>query len=293
MCGVAALVRSELILVLPLLVIPLLVRRLADRSVKERFAWLVASGAAALLVMSPWLVRNLTAFEKPVLLGTDAGVALAATNCDTTFHGEYLGWWSPECVVNVALVKRDGRCRAVPAETAVVTARRTCDASEADEVWRRRALRYIKGNLDRYPVVLLARLGRMWEVYRPGTPWGSIEPGEKINFDIIEGRSESAARLALAQFYLLVPLAIAGGVVLWRRRKPIAPLVAFVVLVSVTAMYAFGNTRYRSIAEPSIAVLGAVALGALVTRYWDPRRAPAPAHDAHGEPVDAPTPPVD
>jgi riboflavin transporter FmnP len=289
MCGVAALVRSEVLLIAPLLVIPLLFRRLGDRPVKERLTLLVTSGAVVVLVMSPWLIRNLTAFEKPVLLSSDAGVSLAATNCDSTYSGDYLGWWDRRCINDIQPVMRNGKC--VLHRSVAVTKANACDLSEEDVLWRHRATDYISAHLDRYPVVLLARLGRMWEVYRPGTPWGSLEPGEKINFDIVEGRSEVAARLALAQFYLLVPLAIAGGVILWRRRKPIAPLVAFPVLVSITAMYAFGNTRYRSIAEPALVLLGAVAVDRLLIRYWDRRRGatvdetPGPTRDDQLQPV--------
>ncbi len=123
------------------------------------------------------------------------------------------------------------------------------------------------------PVVALARLGRMWEVFRPGTPWGDIKSGQTLGYVIVEGRSESAARLALAQFWLIVPMSIAGFVLLWRRKRPIGPLLALPILVSITAVYAFGNLRYRSIAEVALVATAAVTLDALVTRFW-PKRAP-------------------
>ncbi len=273
MCGLSGLIRSEFVLLLPLLIIPLLFRKLRDRPIKERIGLLLACGAVALLVMSPWLIRNLTKFEKPVLLATDAGLSLAATNCDETYSGASLGWWSPSCVVNVALVKRDGECRAVRAHSAVAKRRQTCDPSESDGVWRQRAFDYIGDHLDRFPVVLLARLGRMWELYHPGSPWGEINVDQKIAFDITEGRSEGAARLALAQFYMLAPFAIAGGVLLWRRKQTLAPLIALPILTSITALYAFGNTRYRTVAEPALVALGAVTVEVLIVRFWDQRRA--------------------
>jgi hypothetical protein len=113
----------------------------------------------------------------------------------------------------------------------------------------------------------------MWEIFHPGSPWGPIQPNQKIAFDITEGRSESAARIALAQFYVLAPLAIAGAVILWRRKKPIAPLVVLPILVSLTAMLAFGNTRYRAVAEPAIVAFAAVAVEVVLVRFWDRRRA--------------------
>ena len=224
----------------------------AGRPIKERLGFLVAAGAVAVLVMSPWLVRNLTTFEKPVLLGADAGITLAATSCDETYYGAAQGWWSPGCII-----KHQPKG----------------DPSVRDAFWRKRAFNYIGDHLGRLPVVFATRFGRMWELYHPGSPWGEIQPNQKLGYDITEGRSEMAARVSLAQFYLLAPFAIAGGVILWRRKKTVAPLLALPILVSFTAMYTFGNTRYRSIAEPALVALGAIAVEALIVRFWDQRRA--------------------
>ena len=101
------------------------------------------------------------------------------------------------------------------------------DPSAEDAYWRKRAFDYMGKHLGRLPVVALARFGRMWELYHPGSPWGDPTGNQKITFDVIEGRSETAARIALAQYYLLMPLAIAGAVILWRRKMTIVPLVVF------------------------------------------------------------------
>ncbi len=252
LCGFSALVRSEFLLLVPLLIIPLLVRRLAGRPIKERLGFLVAAGAVAALVMAPWLIRNFTIFENRVLLGADAGITLAATNCDETYYGASLGLWSADCIIKY---QPKG------------------DPSERDAFWRKRAFDYVGDNLERVPVVVAARFGRMWELFHPGSPWGEIQPNQKIAYDITEGRSEMAARISLAQFYLLAPFALTGGVILWRRKKTLAPLLALPILVSFTAMYTFGNTRYRSIAEPALVVLGAIAVEVLIVRFWDQRRA--------------------
>ncbi|MSO79988.1 MAG: hypothetical protein EXQ79_10370, partial [Acidimicrobiia bacterium] len=52
LCGFSALVRSEFLVLAPLLIIPLLVRRRGGRPMKERIGWLLAAGAATVLVMS-------------------------------------------------------------------------------------------------------------------------------------------------------------------------------------------------------------------------------------------------
>jgi hypothetical protein len=58
-------------------------------------------------------------------------------------------------------------------------------------------------------------------------------------------------------------LAVAGAVVLWRRRPAlVVPLAALIVLVTVTAAYAYGATRFRVPGEVALIVLAAVALEA-------------------------------
>ena len=81
----------------------------------------------------------------------------------------------------------------------------------------------------------------------------------------------SASRIALAQFYVLAPLAIVGGIVLFRRRVTIAPFVALPIIATFAGVIAFGNTRYRSPAEIAIVGLSAVALDAGLSA-WSRRR---------------------
>lgn len=272
--GLAALVRSEFALLMPFVVIPLVIRAMPGRAVKDRIGYLLASGAVALLVVSPWVVRNLTLFERPTYLSHDSGLSLKSSSCDETFYGASLGWWSPECVI-------DGKPP------------KGVDPSVGDEYWRDEALTYIGDNLDRFPVVALARVGRMWQVFRPGTPWGPLEAGDTLGFTIVEGRSEQAARLALAQYWLLMPFAIAGFVILWRRKVPVGPLLALPILTTIVAVYAFGNLRYRSIAEVALIATAAVAVDALLCRWWPKRFPDGPRVDwtRGGSPgaVDAPS----
>jgi hypothetical protein len=252
--GLASLVRSEFVLLTPFIVIPLVIRAMPGRAVKDRVGYMVAAGAVAFLVVSPWVIRNLTTFDNPTFLSHDAGLSLASGSCDATYYGPALGWWSPQCVIHKHPPKGD--------------------PSVKDAFWSDEASDYINDHLDRVPVVALARLGRMWEVFHPGTPWGDIKSGQTLGYVIVEGRSEMAARLALGQFWLIVPLSIAGFVLLWRRKRPIWPLLALPVLVSIVAVYAFGNLRYRSIAEVALVATAAVTMDALVTRFW-PKRASA------------------
>ena len=64
----------------------------------------------------------------------------------------------------------------------------------------------------------------------------------------------------------MVPFAIAGGIVLRRRRVPLTPLVAQFVVVAVTALAIYGLVRFRVPAEVALVVLAAVGVDRLVTR---------------------------
>ena len=48
-------------------------------------------------IIGPWVVRNLTTFDEPTVLGTGFGWVLAYGNCDATYSGPLLGYWSDGC----------------------------------------------------------------------------------------------------------------------------------------------------------------------------------------------------
>ena len=100
----------------------------------------------------------------------------------------------------------------------------------------------------------------------------------------IEGRSGGrpgtgleTVTWALDCYYVLMPLAIAGAVVLRRRRVTLYPLLAQALLATFTAATTFGVTRYRAGAEVAVVVLAALAVDAVAQRRWPrPLRLPAP-----------------
>jgi 4-amino-4-deoxy-L-arabinose transferase-like glycosyltransferase len=263
MCGVAMLTRAEVALFLPLVLLPL-AWRVKAWDVRRRIGVILAGCALAALVISPWVIRNMTAFRYPLYLSGGAEITIASASCDTTYYGPLLGWWNPKCVLD----------RPVPKG----------DASEQAREWRRRAFAYIRAHEDRLPAVELARLGRVFELYHPGAPWGTPNINQKILYDRIEGRELGAARIALVQYYLLAALAILGAVVLWHRKVTLLPFLATFVIVVSAVLIAFGNTRYRAPLEITFVVLPAVAIDAAITRWWRkpsaPEAEPDPSPDA-------------
>ena len=53
-----------------------------------RWKMLGVMAAGRLVIVGPWVVRNLTTFEKPTVLGTGFGWVLLYGNCDATYYGD-------------------------------------------------------------------------------------------------------------------------------------------------------------------------------------------------------------
>ncbi len=100
----------------------------------------------------------------------------------------------------------------------------------------------------------LIRVLRLWNVY---------DPVEQARLETAVGRPFWVSNLSLWSFYLLVPLAALGAVVLRHRRLLLFPFVAVVLLSTVTAFLSYGDARFRVEADVALAMLAGVALDAL------------------------------
>ena len=91
-----------------------------------------------------------------------------------------------------------------------------------------------------------------------------------------EGREEWASWTGVIQYWLLVPVAVAGGVILRRRRDVrLLPLLAMPVLVVIVSAVFYGIPRFRLPAEITIVVLAAAALDHLWSSHQRRRASPA------------------
>lgn len=256
-CGIAALARAELVLLLPLLVLPcVLFARGTDKT--QKLKELVAAGVAATIAMGPWIGFNLVRFEKPVFLSTGLEPTMLGANCDATYYGNLTGYFTPDCTVKAGREYKRGD-----------------DQSERNEISRRIVLDYINDHKLRAPVVVLARWGRITGLYRP---WNQVQLDRGI-----EGREGWAALASLFSFYAVAGLAVAGGVIVRRRRRvPVFPLVVPPVIVLFAVALSLGSNRYRASAEGALVVLAAVAIDRVIQAVRD-RRATAeiaPAEEA-------------
>jgi hypothetical protein len=246
--GLAALVRGEAVLLVPVLAVPLALWAEGDRS--HRLRQLGAMLVAVAVVIAPWTIRNVVRLDPPVALSVNADDVIGVANCHDTYYGQFLGFWSIGCYEPMPPGNEVERGRAL----------------------RKRGLSYARDHLERLPYVLLARQGRMWDVFRPR---------QTVLLGRIEGRDENVTRTGQRIYWTAIPVALIGLVLLRRRRRPIVPLVAQLATVAITAVLAYGTVRFRMPADVVLVVLVGVTLDALFgsTRF---RRAPS-----KGGPVDA------
>jgi hypothetical protein len=250
-CALLALTRAEELLLFVVLLVPLvwLSRGVARR---RRLTWVALAGTAGVLVMAPWVAYNMNRFEHPVFLTTSLGPTLRVANCPGVYFGPNIGGWDFGCFR---------------------LTRFTGDASASDLQQREGAVRYARAHAGRIPIVVLAREGRAWGVFRPF---------QQTVLDTVGGPPAGVTRLGLFVYWPLAAAAVAGGVVLRRRRVPLFPLLAFVLTVTIAVALTFGQTRYRAPAEVPIVLLAAAAVDAAL-----PRRRREATDFKHGPPAQA------
>ncbi len=233
LAGLAALTRGEALFLLPLVLLPALRRPGGARAA-------LAALAACLVVLTPWTVRCWIVFDQPVIIATNSGTATGGANCRATFYGAHIGGWWPPCLVNH------------PGNEAQNHREQFADG-----------VRYARHHAGRLPVVLAARLGRVFSLYDP--------------FQTPEGRSKRLQELSVPVFLLLALLGAAGALELRRRGRGAWILVTPFLVVALTALLTYGNARFREPADVAVVVLAGVALDALWERRSRARRVGAPA----------------
>jgi len=256
--GLASLTRPEAVILVPLVGGPFLFAK-STRDVKRRILTFLLIGAACLVVILPWWVRNLSTFEKPVFLATGHGSVLQSANCDQTYSGPFLGYWSIDCIV-AGRPPQNAQQRALANNkqfpgVAYLLAQDPRDESIPDVTARDKALHYIRDHLSRAPLVAAARVGRVWGFYRPT---------QEVFFDeFFERRGHWPSWTGTWMYYALVPLSVFALVVMRHRRVPISPMLAIVIMVTLSAAISIGITRYRVGADVMLVILGGVAIDAL------------------------------
>jgi 4-amino-4-deoxy-L-arabinose transferase-like glycosyltransferase len=249
LAGLSALTRTEGLLLVVFVALPAAFRRRSrddDRDVQWR--GLVACAVAALVVITPWLLRNYVTFDRFIPISNNSGTLVAGANCDRSYFGQYRGVWRFECVTDIDVTGLD-------------------EADVADR-FRDVGFEYAQDHAGELPRVVTTRVLRTF---------GLFEPKEQIDWESFEGRDVTWQVAGHRMFLAMLPFAVLGAVVLWRSRRPLWPLVAPVLLVALTAALSYGNQRFRVAAEPGIIVLAAVGVAAIARWVRRAVRPPSPA----------------
>lgn len=273
--ALAVLGRAELALLLPAIALPLVLRT-RGLELADRWKRIGVVAVTAVVLIGPWVGYNLERFEHPVLLSNGFGATLQGGSCDTTFYGADIGYWAycpgPNDVARIppppaSTLARWNRERDSPRTKAEERAyfRRyfggAPDESQNDVVARRAAMTYIRANEHQLPLVVAARIGRVWNVFRP---W------QNARLDgLVEGRGLAQARVALFAFYLYAAAAIVGLVALRRRRYPIWPYLVLAAVVTFTAAISFAVQRYRIPVDAVLPALAAVGIDAVIRSRFE------------------------
>jgi hypothetical protein len=265
--GFTVLTRAEAALLLPLAVGAFLLFRRGGPDLGRR---LVLTGVALLCavgVVAPWTIRNALVFDELVPVSNNLGSVTRGANCDLAYQGDFRGMWVTS-VDPKASVDPEGRCFG----GYVVDDRQ--NEAESAAILRRDGLEYIGDHRGEVPEIMAVRWARTFGLYRPS---------QQTAFESLEGRSIEWQRFGTRVFYAVALVAVAGAVVLGRRRPAhLWFLLAGIVAVSATTMVTYGNQRFRAGAEPAFVLLAAVAVVALVDRIRRPR--PDLDADDHPEP---------
>ncbi len=249
-----ALTRNEPFLLFFLLLTPLVMLH-PRLDWRQRIGLTTIAAAVAMVLLAPWVGRNLTTFDDPTFLAVGPGYVLEIANCDRAYSGDLLGYWHVEC------------------------GNHWPDDPDADEsvigtVKLEAAEEYIRDHLDEVPEVMAARIGRVFGLFRPF---------QTADLDVFnERRVRSHVTVGLWAHYLVMAAAIAGIYVLRRRGETLLPTLAVTLTAVWTAAIAMGITRYRVGADVAFVILAAVAAGAAIDRYR-PSEPVAPAAGTEGD----------
>lgn len=251
--GLSVLTRSELLLEVPLIVIPLCIGAFRDNDGRRILKISGVAVASTALVLAPWIAYCQTAFHDPEVLTTDLGVGLIQDNNPTTYYTSRIGfWYSP------------------------ATNPEPGDESQVDHAYQHEALSYARAHKSRIPVVVLARVGRVWSLYNPfqtarfTAVGASCPPPVGCIVDSVEDLK--AQQAWIWSFYFLIPFAVVGAVVLRRRRRIIYPLLCLAVIVTIVAVIEAGVLRFRAPFEDALVVMAGIGIYAILERLFRPRR---------------------
>ncbi len=187
-------------------------------------------------------------FDEPVLVSTNDGLTLIGANCDRQYDGPDPGLWDIACLPPGSFTDAQSQ-----------------DQSAVNLDYRRLAIDYAWANQGDLPRVAAIRVARTWSLY---------DPASMIRYNQNEGREPPVGWAGFVAFWLLVPFAVGGAVLLRSRGRALWPLLSTIVVVTLVSALFYGLLRFRAPAEVTLVVLAAVAMAELQARFGPGPRAP-------------------
>ena len=240
--ALAALTRSEAVLLVPALAVPVALVA-GPGEARARLRRLAVVLLPVVVLLGTWTLRTATRLDAVVPLTTNSGTLLAGANCDEVFRGPRTGQWSLRCA------------------TASLPDPITDEAAAAASM-QRAGLRYAGGHAERLPAVATVRVLRTF---------GWWDVSGQLRYESFEGRPYGWLWAGWLVHLVLIPLAGLGAVALHRserqradgRCQPLWLLLVPIAVVVMTAALAYGNQRFRALAEPGVLVLAGTGIAAL------------------------------
>lgn len=237
---VASSARPESLLLFPLVLVPA-VFGASGLAWRRRLGMVTAAAVLPIAVFLPWTLYNLGRFEKPVYLSTGFGQTLLQGNCDHTYRGKFIGFYSLNCLWEV-----------IPPDSSTPR-----DKSVDDVIYRKHAIAYMKDHAGRIPMVVLAREGRIWGVYR-------ISQQAGLDHYYEDRGSLNLVRWQQRSWWILGLLSL-PGLYFWKRRgRVLYPLTVQVGITAFITAITFGNTRYRAGVEVVVVLLATATIDQVV-----------------------------
>jgi len=248
--GLAALTRAEGLVLAVFLVVPLAIS-LRTLATKRRALLATVGIGVAILVVAPWTIRNAVEFDRFVPVANNIGTAIDGANCPLVYSGDQIGLWRSTFGVEDPSIRPDDCFEGFDVGADGF------DEAEASAQHRADGIEYAREHLERAPVVAVTRVLRAFGLFRVD---------QQIDVESFEGRGRTWQWVGLVMWWLLLPLAIGGILMLRRARERIWPLLSTVAAATVTVVLTYGNQRFRVAAEPAVVVLAAVGVVYLFQR---------------------------
>jgi hypothetical protein len=249
--GLAALTRAEGLFFAVVLVIPLAIS-LRSLATKRRVVLAAVAIGISVLVVVPWTIRNAVRLHAFVPISNNIGTAVDGANCDLTYSGSQIGLWRETFSQFGDSARR--RPQAQACFEGFDIRRRDFEEANVSSSHRGDGITYAREHLSRAPLVVAVRELRTWGLYAPR---------QQIDFESLEGRPKRWQAVGTVMYWVLLPLAVVGAVLLLRRRARVWPLLSTAVVVVLTTALTYGQQRFRIADEPSLIVLAAVSVAAV------------------------------